>query len=191
MRLIWKTIKFLFYTCVIVLTVDVLLVLGFTVYHPHIPKVDAIIVLGAAINTPSLNNRSLEGLRLYKEGKADVIVVSGGRVSDDDISEAGYMQKIINKNSSTTVPIILEDQSGDTYENIKNSKAKISDAQSVIIVSDSFHLARAVLMAKREGFNHVYWSSPKPYYYDKNQLGFYYFREIVAIIDYIPKFIFG
>lgn len=192
MRRLWKIIKILFWTCLIVVGLDVLIVVGFSIYRPSIPvKADAIIILGAAINTPSLTNRSLEGLKLYRAGDANVIVASGGRVSNDDISEAAYMQKVIKKNSTSTVPVILEDKSTDTYENIKNSKAKIPGATSVIIVSDTFHLARGVLMAWRQGFKHVYWASPKPYYYDKNQMAFYYFREIVAMIDYIPKFIKG
>lgn len=177
--------------CFSLFLLDAAFVIGISLYRPVIPKSDAIIVLGAAINTPALDNRSLEGLKLYEQGKADVIVASGGRISSSDISEAGYMQKIIRKNEKGTVPMILEDQSHDTYENIKNSKLKIPNAQSIIIVSDDYHLARAVLMAKREGFKNVSWSSPKPYYYKTSELAFYYLREMVAMIDYIPKFIRG
>jgi uncharacterized SAM-binding protein YcdF (DUF218 family) len=191
MRRFWKIIKLLLLACVILLVVDILIVVGFSIYRPAIPKTDAIIVLGAAINTPSLYNRSLQGLKLYQEGKGEVIVASGGRISDDDISEAAYISKVIKKNGDQAIPVILEDKSTDTYENIKFSKVKIPDATSIVIVSDDFHLARAVLMAKREGFAHVYWSSPQPYYYSKTDLVFYYFREIVAMIDYIPKFIKG
>ncbi len=191
MRTLWKIIKAVFWVCVTVVAIDVLTVVFFSVYRPAIPKTDAIIILGAAINTPSLNNRSLEGLKLYEEGDAGVVVASGGRISDADISEAAYMQKIIKKNETENVPVILEDKSVDTYQNIKFSKAEIPNAQSVIIVSDSFHLARGSLMAMREGFAHVYWASPNPDYYTKSELAFYYFREMVAMIDYIPKFIKG
>ena len=101
------------------------------------------------------------------------------------------MLKVIRKNEKVDVPVVLEDTSGDTYHNINNSKALIPNAKSVIIVSDGFHLARGVLLAKRAGFSTVSWSSPKPYYYNKKELVFYYFREMVAMIDYIPKFIRG
>jgi uncharacterized SAM-binding protein YcdF (DUF218 family) len=145
--------------------------------------------LGAAINTPALYNRSLEGLKLYEEGKANEIIASGGKISDEDISEAAYMQKVIKKNSSTTVPVILEDQSRNTFENIKNVKAKAPNVKSIIVVSDEFHLARAVLVARREGFYPVYWDAPEPTYYRRSELFYYYFREAVAIIDYLPKLI--
>jgi uncharacterized SAM-binding protein YcdF (DUF218 family) len=87
--------------------------------------------------------------------------------------------------------MILETNANSTYQNIVNSKALIPQAKSIIIVSDSFHLARAVLMAKREGFGPVYWSSPDPYYYSKRELVYYYMREVLAMVDYIPKFITG
>ena len=191
MKTIWRIYKYLAITVVTLFLIDAVFVLSFSFFHPHIQKADAIIILGAAINTPALYNRSLEGLRLYKEGDADVVVLSGGRISDADISEAQYMQKVIKKNSSSTVPTLMDEQSHDTYENIKNSKSLIPNDKSVIIVSDQFHLARGVLMAYREGFRHIFWSSPKPYYYKKSELVFYYVREIVAMVAYIPKFILG
>lgn len=170
---------------------DALLIWGIAHTRPEIKHADAIIVLGAAINTPALTNRTKEGLEIYEQGKADVMVLSGGKISDSDISEAQFMEKIIAKNSDGEVNYILEDQSHNTYDNIKNSKAKLEGKTSVIVVSDAFHLARAVLMAKRAGFDDVYWSAPSSGYYSRPELRFYYFREFVAMINYLPKFIFG
>ena len=50
-------------------------------------KADAIIVMGAAINSPALYNRSIEALEIYELGFAPVIALSGGRISDKDISK--------------------------------------------------------------------------------------------------------
>lgn len=170
---------------------DLLLVFGAPRLGQKIPKTDAIIILGAAINTPALYNRSLEGLRLYEDGRGERLVLSGGRISDKDISEAQYMRKVITKNAKTVPPMILEEDSHSTFENILNSRRKVPEAKSVVVVSDEFHVARGVLMAKAAGFEDVYWSSPNPYYYKKPELAFYYFRELVAMFAYIPKFIFG
>ena len=168
------------------------LIVGFfSVYRRPIPRADAIVVLGAAINTPALYNRTVEGLNLYQSGKGGMMVLSGGRVSEADLSEAGYMLKVIKKNASTTPALLLDEQSHSTYENLKDTRALIPNASSVIVVSDQFHLARAVIMAKREGFGSVYWSAPKPTYYKKSELAYYYIRETFALIAYIPKFIFG
>lgn len=193
--MIMKLFKFIFKLVIVLVgllvVADMALITVVAHWRPEIKKADAIIVLGAAINTPALYNRTLEGLHLYEQGKADVMILSGGKISDSDISEAQYMEKVIKKNATTTVAYILEENSHNTYQNIGNSKAKLGDKDSVIIVSDEFHLARAVMLAKRAGFKTVYWSAPKPEYYKTSELRRYYFREFAAIIGYIPKFIKG
>jgi uncharacterized SAM-binding protein YcdF (DUF218 family) len=186
-----KLFKYLLYFFMIVLALDVATVLIFAHYRPPVPKSDAVIILGAAINTPALYNRTLTGLDYYKQGKAAVLMLSGGRISDQDISEAGYMQKIVRENSSPVPPLLLDDQSHNTYENLENSKAKLGGPKSVIIVSDEFHLARAVLLAKRIGFAHVSWDAPAPTYYSKGDLVRYYLREMAAMLRYVPRFVTG
>lgn len=189
MKYLFRVIKFVFIFIVLLLVIDAVLIFSFAHWHPEIKKADAIIVLGAAINSKAATNRAVEALRLYEQGKAPVIVASGGKIADPDISEASYIKKVVRKNSEKEINVITEDQSSNTYENIKNSKAKIPDAKSAIIVSDQFHLARGVLLAIRNGFWPVYWSAPSDSYYGKETLRYYYFREFVAILNYIPKFI--
>jgi uncharacterized SAM-binding protein YcdF (DUF218 family) len=190
-KLLKKIAKWMLIVCGAVVLLDAAVLAFFTFYHPQIKHADAIVVLGAAINTPALYNRSLAGLALYREGKAPEIILSGGRKIDADISEAGNMQKVIQKNSTTAAPIILEDRSRTTYENIHNIKAKAPGVTSIIIVSDEFHLARAVLVALRAGYYPVYWSAPPPTYYRKSELMYYYFREGAALLDYVPKFLWN
>ncbi len=174
---------------VVLLVIDAGLIFVFAHYQPEVAESDAIIVLGAAINSDAARNRALEGLRLFEAGKAPVIVATGGKIADPDISEAQYIQKVINKNAHDKPVVILEDQSGNTYENIKNAREKLGDADSVIVVSDSFHLARGVLLAKKFGFEDVSWSSPNEDYYRDKELHFYYFREFMAMLGYIPRFL--
>lgn len=190
MKRFFKIIKNLILAVVLVLGLSFGVVCFFSVYERPLTKSDAVIILGAAINTPALNNRSLQGLKLFKEGKTDVLVLSGGRISDKDISEAGYMKKIILKNSTNQPNLILEENSHTTFENIQNAKKLIPNAKSVTIVSDKYHLARAVLLAKRFGFSEVYWSAPDSGYYPREELYYHYFRETIALISYVPKLIF-
>ncbi len=187
----WKIYRFLAITIFSVFLLDVVLVVAFSIVERVPKKADAGVVLGAAIYTPALYNRTVRALSLYQEGRVPVLVFSGGRISDKDISEAEYMQKVVVKNSSTTVTAILEQNSHNTFENILNSKKLIPQAQSMVIVSDRFHIARAVLLAKRAGFSEVYWAFPKPEYYKKRELAFYYIREVFAMVSYIPKFVMG
>lgn len=191
MKRFWKIYKILAICIFSLVLIDASIVFGFSLVKRIPQKADAGIVLGAAIYTPALYNRSLEGLFLYEQGNVSTLVLSGGRISDKDISEAQYMQKVILKNSTSSVETILEQNSHNTFENIYNSKKLIPQAKSVVIVSDRFHIARAVLLAKRAGFEEVYWSWPKPVYYRKSELAFYYVREMLAMISYVPKFILG
>ncbi len=191
MKKIWNIVKWLIVSCLAVLGLSLGIVLFFSVYRPTIQNADAIIVLGAALNTPALYNRALTGFGLYQEGKAPTLVLSGGRISSRYVSEASNMQHIIESTTETPPTPILEEESHTTYENIKNSKVKIPHAKSIIIVSDAFHLARAVLLAKREGFGPVYWAAPKASYYHFGEVSFYYMREMFAMIEYVPKFIKG
>lgn len=199
MKILFKLIKLAITLVVVVIAADVALVFGIPRMQPDIGKGDSVIILGAAINTPALYNRTMTGLNLYNEGKTELMILSGGKIAEADISEAQYMEKTIKKNSGPVLPkYILEDNSHNTYENIRFSEQKLGKVESgwgkkgsVIIVSDEFHLARSVVMAYRAGFSPVYWAAPKPDYYSAKDLRYYYFRELVAMISYIPKFIRG
>lgn len=169
---------------------NIAIILVISQWRPELKKADAVIVLGAAINTPALKNRSMEGVQLYQNGLADKMVFSGGKISDTDISEAEYMKKVALW-MGVEEGFILEEESHNTFENIRNSKKLLPKADSIIIVSDEFHLARAFLLAKRAGFEDVQWSSPEPNYYSAQTLRFYYTREFFAMISYLPLFIFG
>ncbi len=196
MKLFYRILKIFFATIGLAAVLNILLIYGVAQTRPEFERADAAIILGAAINTPALTNRTTTALELYTAGKVERLVLSGGKISESDISEAQYMEKIIKRFSDQEVEYILEDQSHSTYENIRNSTQKLAEAgqgtdSSVVIVSDEFHLARGVLMAKRAGFETVYWRAPKPTYYSAQDLRFYYVREFFAMINYIPKFIFG
>lgn len=175
----------------VLLFLDIALVTGMARWQSTDFHSKNAIVLGAAIYTPALKNRTLQALDLYKQGRVEHLVLSGGKISPNDISEADYMEQVVLYYQDEPVRYEKEDQSHNTYENITNSKKFISVDDPVVIVSDEFHLARAVLLAKRAGFEKVYWKAPEPNYYSTDQLRFYYLRELVAMISYIPKFIYG
>jgi uncharacterized SAM-binding protein YcdF (DUF218 family) len=189
MKKFLKITKFLLAGVGALIVAALIFIVSIAQTHQDIKKADGIIILGAAINTPALYNRSMHGLKLYQQGKADLLILSGGRISQEDISEAQYMEKVIKQNAGVPVRIILEQDSRSTFENIYNSKAAAPEVKSVIVVSDKFHLARAFLVAKRVGYEKVYWSAPESDYYKKEELAFYYFREALAILWYMPKLV--
>ncbi len=185
-----KIFKISLFVLVGFVLLDAAVVLGFAIKSPYVEKADAIIIMGAAINTPAIRNRSLEALSLYEQGSAPVLILSGGRINSKYISEAQNMQRILDQNTSHPLNLILDEEAGTTYENIKNAREKLPNASSIIIVSDSYHLARSVIMAKSLGFKKVYYSSPDSGYYKSSELLFYYTREMAAMVSYLPKFLF-
>lgn len=190
MKILWRIYKAVAVTILTVFLLDALVVFGVASYLPDPEPADAAVVLGAAINTPALKNRSLKALELYERGKVKRLILSGGRISPKYISEAGYMEQVIASSAKASVPLILEEESHNTLENLKNSRSIDPEAKSVILVSDRFHLARAALVAKRLGYERVQWAAPKATYYKRSELAFYYLREMVALIAYLPKLAF-
>lgn len=191
MRKFWKVLKWILAVIAAFLVLDLAVILFFSFYRPPLQKADAIVVLGAAINTPASYNRSLEGLKLYQQGDAPVIVLTGGVDYPHSAPEAVYMQQVILDNATTVPNMLLDVNAKSTFENLQNTKTIDPTAKSIIIVSDGFHLARSVLTAKRLDFGPVYWASPTPAYYNWRELSYYYGREVVAMVDYLPKFVVG
>jgi uncharacterized SAM-binding protein YcdF (DUF218 family) len=186
-----KILKYFGVGVMALLLLDAGLVFGFAIKSSNIQKADAIIIMGAAINSPALYNRSLTALTLYEQNLAPVLVLSGGRISDKDISEATYMQRVLQSKATKPLNVMLDEQASNTLENIKNSKNQLPEAKSIIIITDKFHLARSVITAKFLGYEAVFWDAPKGEYYPKSGWAFYYLREMVALPYYVGKFAFG
>ena len=175
---------------VVVFAIDATFVLKFPKRALPQKSVDAIVVLGAAINSRASFSRTIKALRLYEQGKGKLLVLSGGRTSAYDETEAHYMGRVVLKNAVKPPKFVLEGDSESTWENLQNTKKLLPDIQSILIVSDTYHLPRAVLVAKKVGFTEVYWDSPDQYAYPPGELRWYYFREMAAVLDYIPRLVF-
>lgn len=121
---------------------------------------DYIIVLGAQVKDdgPSVVLRyrldaAIEYLNVNPKTKC---IVSGGQGSNERISEAEGMAEYLLKNGIEKSRIILEDKSKNTVENIKNSKMLMEKSyESVGIVTNNFHVFRAVHIAKTQGLQGV------------------------------------
>jgi len=117
-------------------------------------KHDCILIFGAGVlsnRTPSamLRDRLLTGIACYKAGLAPKIVVSG------DHGEAFYDEVNIMKNFCIDQGVPSEDIFMDhagfsTYESIYRIR-DIFQAKRVILVTQKYHLYRALYVAKRFG----------------------------------------
>lgn len=118
---------------------------------------DALIVLGAKLigNEPSamLRLRLDETIKLYSEGYAPNIIVSGARGRDEIASEASVMQNYLIAHGIPSHRIIVEDRSFNTYQNLSNSQAIMTahGLKRAIIVSNSSHIRRSLALARTLG----------------------------------------
>ena len=122
----------------------------------HPKKCDYIIVLGARIIgervSPLLAGRLDKGIALYEKfRRKPVFIVSGGKGSDEIISEAEAMKRYLLEKGIEEEHIILEDRSVNTRQNLKFS-GEIMDARSenysCLFVTNNFHVLRGAILAK-------------------------------------------
>jgi uncharacterized SAM-binding protein YcdF (DUF218 family) len=125
--------------------------------EPPPEGVPYIIVLGARLHgedmSLALYYRVQKALEYLKRNPESNVVVSGGQGPGEDITEAEAMARFFRENGIENERILLEDRSTSTLENLKYSRELLGpEVEEVVIVSNDFHLFRAVLIAKRQGF---------------------------------------
>lgn len=113
-----------------------------------------LLILGAKLfgDRPSLSlqNRldvALEYLYSHPEVK---VIVSGGQGEDEDIPEAHSMRNYLMVHGIDESRILIEDQSTNTYENVKFSM-DLYEVKHAVVVSNTYHLYRTKIIAKRLG----------------------------------------
>ena len=145
-------------------------------------------ILGAAVwpggeASPSLKRRAIHAAHLVLRGEASTLIASGG-IGKYPPSEASVIRDIVIDEGISLDRIILDERSTSTLESAINCSEILTRSgwSSAIVVSDRFHLFRAVLLFRRLGINAIP-SAP-----DRRGLGtsrprWYYlhFRELLAI----------
>ena len=120
---------------------------------------DTIVVLGAGVNgsTPSLSmcNRLDAALAYLNANPAATVIVSGGQGSNEPCTEASSMKAYLMKKGLPEDRILMEDQSTNTRENLIFSAQLIPNNASVGIVSNGFHICRALHLAKVLGYKNA------------------------------------
>ncbi|WP_394899003.1 SanA/YdcF family protein [Clostridium paraputrificum] len=133
-------------------------------------KVDAIIVLGAGVRedgTPSdiLTDRLSTSLDILNMGVEGKLLLSGDH-GREGYNEVGTMKDYILKNSNIKEKDIFLDHAGfSTYDSIYRAK-DIFKVESAIIVTNEYHLPRALYLAEKLGIDaYGYTSDKREYYY--------------------------
>lgn len=124
------------------------------------PAADYVIVLGAQWkeNGPSYTlkkrlDKAIEYLNANPETK---VIVSGGRGSNEPISEAQGMQGYLMEAGIAAERILMEDESTNTYENLSFSSELLDEVNDrVVLVTNNFHVFRATAIAHKQGYAQV------------------------------------
>jgi uncharacterized SAM-binding protein YcdF (DUF218 family) len=123
----------------------------------HFKNADAIVVLGAAQfnGKPSevYKARLDEALTLYRDDRAGIVIVSGGKKPGDRVTEATAGADYLIKRGVYDQNILREVSATNTWQELESIAeiAKNHNIKKVIIVSDGFHLARARAIASHFG----------------------------------------
>jgi uncharacterized SAM-binding protein YcdF (DUF218 family) len=139
---------------VIVYTVSLVMVLVVSQQDERQP-VDAIVVLGAAQYngrpSPVLRARLDHALRLYRDGLAPVVVVTGGIGPRDTTSEALVGQRYLATHGVPIGSVVAQPEGRTTMASMTAVAQWLRrrGLRRVLLVSDPFHMFRLRLEARR------------------------------------------
>ncbi len=123
--------------------------------YSSIKDIDCIIILGAGIwgdkPSPMLEDRLNEGIALYKNGVAKKLIMSGdhGRKEYDEVN---VMKEYAIEKGIPSEDIFMDHAGFSSYESIYRAK-EIFEANKIIIVTQKYHLYRALYIANQLGLD--------------------------------------
>ncbi|MEK7093343.1 MAG: ElyC/SanA/YdcF family protein [Patescibacteria group bacterium] len=118
-----------------------------------VPQAQAAIILGASIvrgvPSPVLRSRADGAIALYDAGKVGKILMTGdnGALSYDEVTP---VRKYLLEAGISAGDIFLDHAGFDTYSSMYRAR-NVFQADSVIIVTQDFHLPRALFIARHLG----------------------------------------
>ncbi len=119
-----------------------------------IPEADAVLILGAYVLpdgtlSDMLRDRITVGYELYEQGKVPKILVSGDH-GRKDYDEVNSMKGYLKAQGASGQDVFMDHAGFSTYESIYRAR-DIFQVKKVIIVTQHYHLLRAVYIARELG----------------------------------------
>lgn len=140
---------------------------------------DCVLVLGAGVwetgPSPMLADRLDYGIAVYKSGAADKMLMSGdhGRAEYDEVNT---MKNYAVERGVPSEDVFMDHAGFSTYESLYRAK-EIFCAEKIVIVTQRYHLHRALYIANRLGLEAVGIASDPRAYAGQP---YYTMREIAA-----------
>ena len=123
--------------------------------YSSLKNVYCILILGAGIwgdkPSPMLQDRLDEGIKLYNEGIAPKIIMSGDH-GREEYDEVNIMKEYAIEQGVPSEDIFMDHAGFSTYESIYRAK-EIFDADNIVIVTQEYHLYRALYIADKLNIN--------------------------------------
>ncbi|WP_459546777.1 YdcF family protein [Nocardia sp. X0981] len=152
------------------LLVHLLAFAGYATVYARLPEetgADAIVVLGCGLDrnrvTPLLAARLNRALQVYRAetalGRSPLIVTSGGKGSDESVSEADAMAEYLLAAGIAGTALVRERHSRNTEENLRNSMEILRHhgldrpGTRITVVTSNFHALRTAALTRRLGID--------------------------------------
>jgi uncharacterized SAM-binding protein YcdF (DUF218 family) len=134
-----------------------------------LPKADAIVVLGGAvrpqipprpwIDVTEAGDRPIYAAQLYRQGKAPVVILSGGRIEwqGGGPPESGDMAKLVEALGVPSAAILQDPTSLNTYENAVNVKKILQQRgfKRILLVTSAVHMPRSIQIFNKQGIDAI------------------------------------
>jgi SanA protein len=119
-----------------------------------VPHAQAALVLGAQVyrdGRPSimLRDRVNAAAELYRAGRVDKLLLSGDH-SRVDYDEVGSMRRLLLDQGIPAADIFTDHAGFDTWDSAQRAK-RVFDVSTAVVVTQRFHMARALYDARRAG----------------------------------------
>lgn len=135
----------------------------------ELPNAEAIVVLGGSVRAQTdprpwidvmeEGDRPIHGARLFLEGKAPLLIMSGGRISwfGNQRPEADDMADIAQAFGVPTTAILREGTSLNTYENAVNVQQILQERQinRILLVTSALHMPRSLRIFQKLGIDAI------------------------------------
>ncbi len=121
---------------------------------------DYVIVLGAQVRgerpSRALRRRLDRAAEYARENPDTMLILSGGQGPDEGISEAECMRRYLTEQGIEEERMLLEDKSTSTRENLSFSAKFLNPSEDRVgVLTNSFHVYRAMMLAEKQGYAHV------------------------------------
>ena len=188
-----KTVKRIIIGMIIILLVILIALLGINFFvvaktknrilseeqAKELENVDCILVLGAGIwgekPSPMLEDRLIQGIALYNNGVSNKIIMSGDHGSDN-YDEVNVMKRFAIERGVKSEDIFMDHAGFSTYDSAYRAK-DIFEAKRIVIVTQKYHMYRALYIAEQLGLE-AYGVNSDPQTYSGQVLRD--FREVLA-----------